>query len=82
MQEIQWYIVQDNRHSRNATGIQELSLSHKSQACTYMGKYKKEDYKRWQRKITFLVKGLDNDPYKTAVYRIIQSNNTVKRKIN
>ena len=41
MQEIQWYIVQDNHHSRNATDIQELVLSHKSQACTYMEKKNK-----------------------------------------
>ena len=42
MQEIQWYIVRDNRDSRNATDIQELTLSHKSQACTYMEKTKKK----------------------------------------
>ena len=42
MQEIQWYIVRDNRHSRNATDSQELTLSHKSQACTYMEKTKKK----------------------------------------
>ena len=42
MQEIQWYIVLDNRHSRNATDSQELTLSHKSQACTYMEKTKKK----------------------------------------
>ena len=42
MQEIQWYIVRDNRHSRNATDIQELMLSHKSQASTYMEKNKKK----------------------------------------
>ena len=52
MQDIQWYIVRDNRHSRNTMDIQELTLSHKSQASTYMEKTKKEDYKRWQWKIT------------------------------
>ena len=48
MQEIQWYIVREKNHSRNATDIQELTLS----SMYVYGKNKKEDYKCWQWKIT------------------------------
>ena len=56
MQEIQWYIVRDNRHSKNATDIQELMLSHKSQACTYMEKTKKKTVSADNEKLQMICK--------------------------